>query len=231
MFVFLFWKGHIILTLAKSRKYNLGVFPEKQTTKKGADFMKVLYAKVVLYAYAHLETLAGQIDEIVEKKALSSSTNFSPAIDQFESIINLTYQKDIIFALKKCADKALSSFTEREKEFLDYKYFHVKPKGYYVNFDASSRGYFRMQVRLAEKFAKAMEKAGYSDLRFDSECLTLEFFREMLSRVKERENLNRKNKSAEEKAQVKKVKAKIAQNAEKSAVNFDDRSDSATISA
>ena len=193
--------------------------------------MKVLYAKVVLYAYSHLDILAEQIDEIVEKKAFSSCMNFTPALSQYESIIDLTYQKDIVFALKKCAMKALEGFTDREKDYLDYKYFHLKPKSYYVGFDASSRGYFRMQVRLAEKFAKAMEKAGYSDLRFDGECLKLEFFRDMLSRVKERENLNRKNKSAEEKAQLKKVKERIAQNAEKTAVNHGERSDSATVSA
>ena len=34
MFVFLFGKGHIVLTLADSRKYNLGVFPEKTIVKK-----------------------------------------------------------------------------------------------------------------------------------------------------------------------------------------------------
>lgn len=177
--------------------------------------MKVLYAKVVLYAYAHLETIAEQIDELVEKKAYSSSMNFTPAIKQFENIIDLTYQKDIVFALKLSADKALGTFSEHEKEFLDYKYFHFKPKSFYENFDASSRGYFRMQVRLADKFAKSLEKAGYSDQRFENECLSIDFFREMLNRVKEKENLNRKNKTAKEKAQIKKLKSKIAQNAVK----------------
>ena len=41
-----------------------------------------------------------------------------------------------------------------------------------------------------------------------------DFFREMLKRVKEKENLNRKNKTAEEKEQVKSLKSKIALNAE-----------------
>ena len=150
--------------------------------------MKVLYAKVILYSYAHLTALAEQIDELVEKKAFSSSMNFTPAIRQFESIIDLTYQKDVVFALKLCADKALESFTEREKDFLDYKYFHLKPKEYYADFDSTSRKYFRCQIRLAEKFAAKMEKAGYSDERFDNECQSSEFFREMLARVKEREN-------------------------------------------
>lgn len=176
--------------------------------------MKVLYAKAALYSYAHLEAVAEQIDEIVEKKAFSSSMNFTPALNQFEEIIGLTYQKDIVYALKLCADAALKHFSEREKDFLDYKYFHLKPKEYYKDFDASSRGYFRRQVRLAQKFAECLEKAGYSDERFERECLSVEFFREMLSRVKEKENLSRKNKTEKEKEQIRRVKSKIAHNAE-----------------
>ena len=175
--------------------------------------MKVIYAKAALYSYAHLEAVAEQMDELVEKKAFSSSMNFTPAIHQFEEIIGLTYQKQIVYALKLCLDAALKHFSEREKDFLDYKYFHLKPKDYYKDFDASSRGYFRTQVRLAEKFAERLQKAGYSDERFENECLSVEFFREMLSRVKEKENLSRKNKTQKEKEQIKKVKALIAKNA------------------
>ena len=80
--------------------------------------MNVLYAKVALYSYAHLDALAEQIDELVEKKAYSSSMNFSPAIAQYENILGLTYQKDIIYALKLCVRAALEKFTEREKECL-----------------------------------------------------------------------------------------------------------------
>ena len=60
-----------------------------------------------------------------------------------------------------------------------------------------------------------MEKIGFTDERFKSECLSIEFFREMLKRVKERENLSRKNKTAKEKEQVLRLKAKIAENAVK----------------
>ena len=174
--------------------------------------MKVLYAKAALYSYAHLEAIAEQLDEIVEKKAFSSSMNFSPALNQFEEIIGLTHQKQIIYALKLCLDVALKKFSDREKDFLDYKYFRLKPKEYYKDFDASSRGYFRTQVRLAEKFAECLQKAGYSDERFEEECLSIEFFREMLARVKEKENLSRKNKTAKEKEQIRKVRSLIAKN-------------------
>ena len=175
--------------------------------------MNVLYAKVVLYAYAHLDALAEQIDEIVGKKALASSTDYSPAIRQCERIVDLTYQKCVIFALKLCAERALEKFSDREKACLEYKYFRKNDKERYADIDATSRAYFRLQVRLAEKFAERLEKAGFSDERFRDECLSTDFFREMLKRVKERENLSRKNKTAKEKEQIKKLKSRIAQNA------------------
>ena len=139
--------------------------------------------------------------------------NFAPALNQFEEIIGLTHQKRIVYALKLCLDAALNGFSENDKDFLDYKYFRLKPRDYYKDYDASSRGYFRKQVRLAEKFAELLQNEGYSDERFEEECLSIEFFREMLARVKEKENLNRKNKTAEEKEQVKKIKSLIAKNA------------------
>ena len=181
--------------------------------------MNVLYAKVVLYAYAHLDALASQIDEIVEKKAFSSSMNFSPAINQYEDIIGLTYQKQVVFSLKLCCLDALKNFTDKEKLCLDYKYFKTCSKTEYSVLDTVSRAYFRLQVKLAEKFAKNLEKAGFSDERFENECLSMDFFREMLARVKERENLSRKNKTEKEKAEIKTLKSKIAQNAVKKSQN------------
>ena len=177
--------------------------------------MNVLYAKAVLYAYVHLESIAEQIDEIVEKRALSSSVDFSPAEVLCEKIVNLTYQKGIVLSLKVCALEALKRFNEEELLCLDYKYFHTKNKDEYTSIDPASRRYFRLQIRIAKKFADVMEKIGFTDERFKSECLSMEFFREMLKRVKERENLSRKNKTAKEKEQILKLKAKIAENAVK----------------
>ena len=44
--------------------------------------MNVIFAKTALYAYTNLEAVADQIDELVEKKALSSISDYSPAIEQ-----------------------------------------------------------------------------------------------------------------------------------------------------
>ena len=46
--------------------------------------MNVYYAKTVLYAYANVDAVVEQIDELVEKKALSSMRDFSPCEEQCE---------------------------------------------------------------------------------------------------------------------------------------------------
>ena len=114
--------------------------------------MNVLYAKSILYAYPNIEAIADQIDDLVEKKALASMTDFSPAVEQCQKIIDLTEQKVELFKLQILVEKILKSFTEDEMHCLDYKYFKRKPKDYYQGFDTSSRNYFRKQNRIVKKF-------------------------------------------------------------------------------
>ena len=165
--------------------------------------MNINYAKSVLYAYPNIDSIMEQIDELVEKKALSSMTDFTPALWQYEKILSYTAQKDMFIHLKLTAGKVLSKFTEDELDCLDYKYFKLKPKEYYVNFDASSRAYFRKQVKLAKLFAERLERAGIDDGWFESNCLETDFFKELLKRVIEHEKLSRKNKSLQERSQRK----------------------------
>ena len=162
--------------------------------------MNVYYAKTALYAYPNLEAVAEQIDELVEKKALSSINDYSPAVEQCEKIIDFTFQKDALFALKIRLREVFDKLTELEKDCLEYKYFKRKPKEYFIGFDFESRGYFRRQVKLAKKIAIELEKGGADDKWFEENCLSMDFFKELLKRVIERESNTRKNK--------KKVKAK-----------------------
>lgn len=150
--------------------------------------MNVNYAKTILYAYRNLDAIMRQLDELVVKKALSSMNDLSPCETQCEKILSLTSQKDILIDLKIKVGGVVEKFSDEEKDFLDYKYFKAKPKEYYANFDFSSRAYFRKQIRVADKFARKIEKAGITDEYFKSECLSIEFFRELLKRVIEREN-------------------------------------------
>ena len=159
--------------------------------------MKINYAKTILYAYANIESVIEQIDELVEKSALSSMCDFRPAMEQYQKILAFTEQKDVLIELKIVADGVLEKFSSYELECMDYKYFKRVDRAYYNNFDAVSRAYFRAQIKIAEKFARRMEYAGIDDLWFENKCLKIDFFRELLKLVKEREKKLAKKKTPE----------------------------------
>ncbi len=166
---------------------------------EGRYYMNIYYAKTVLYAYPHVEAIMEQIDELVERKALFSINDYSPCIEIAQKILDFTAQKDVFILIKLFCDKALRKFTDEEKDCFDYKYFKIKPKDYYENFDAESRGYFRRQVVLAKKFADTLEKLGATDRWFEENCLKIDFFKEMYKRVLEHEKSSLKNKPKKDK--------------------------------
>jgi hypothetical protein len=184
----------------KNERYNapiLGKFPIGQNAPKkifGEFSMKNTYCKCMLYAYPHVDKLLEQLDTLAEKKALASMDDYSPCIEQCESILAITAQKDVLIELKIKTDKILSGFTSREKDLLDYKYFKQKPKEYYKDFDFTSRGYFRRQQKLIKQFSERLEKIGATDEWFEKNCLTMDFFKELLKRVYEHEKNSMKNK-------------------------------------
>lgn len=177
----------------KNERYNapiLGKFPIGQNAPKkifGEFSMKNTYCKCMLYAYPHVDKLLEQLDTLAEKKALASMDDYSPCIEQCESILAITAQKDVLIELKIKTDKILSGFTSREKDLLDYKYFKQNPKEYYSDFDASSRAYFRSQERILKKACFSFELEGLNDDWFEKECLKNNFFVGLLSGVCQRE--------------------------------------------
>lgn len=150
--------------------------------------MNLNYAKTILYAYKCLDVIMRQLDELVVKRAVNSMRDLSPCEAQCEKIIALTEQKDLLIDLKLKTKSALEKFTDEEMDCLDYKYFKFKSKEYYADYDFTSRAYFRKQVRVAGKFAKRIENAGITDEIFAKKYLEIDFFRELLKRVIEREN-------------------------------------------
>lgn len=162
--------------------------------------MNIYYAKTTLYAYPVIEGVIEQIDDIIEKRALGSMTDFSPAEEQCEKILTLISQKDSLIKLKLILDEILDKFSPDEIDCLDYKYFryHFHDKSYYENFDYLSRAYFRKQIKVAEKFAKRLENKGITDEVFKREFLSTDFFLELLKRVIEHETNCQKNKSKKE---------------------------------
>lgn len=167
--------------------------------------MNVIFAKTALYAYPNIMAIVEQIDELVEKKALFSMNDFSPAIEQFNKITELTEQKKVMFALKLYLDDILAKFTKDELDCLEYKYFKRKGKKYFENFDFTSRSYFRKQVKIIGKVSKSLELAGATDSWFIENCLSMDFFNELLKRVIEHEKNSKKNKGGKAKKKVVKL--------------------------
>lgn len=155
--------------------------------------MNLVNTKTVLYAYSNIESVMEQIDDFVERKALSSMTDYSPCIEQCEKMINYTAQKIALIELKNFADNVILKLNEYEKDCLDYKYFKKHPKEYYIGFDYQSRTYFRRQVKLIQKIAKAFDKVGLTDKWFEKNCLNNNFFKELKKRVIKHEMLFNKN--------------------------------------
>ena len=159
--------------------------------------MNVYYAKTALYAYANLQAIAEQIDELVEKKALSSMKDFSSALSQCERIVEYTTQKDALFALKLRIEEVFDTLDDEEKDLIEYKYFKRKPKEYFDGFDYESRAYFRKQARVSEKVAELFEKHDTTDKWFEQNCLTMDFFKELLKRtIQHEKSYSKKNLGA-----------------------------------
>ena len=157
--------------------------------------MNLNYVKTLLYAYPHVTALTEQIDDIVLSKALSSIRDYSPCEEQCEKIIELTEQKKTLIDFKLKMDKVVKKLNEYELDCLDYKYFKQKAKEYFVDFDASSRTYFRRQIRIAKKVNSLVEVNGINDEWFVKKCLKMSFFFELLRRVVSAENSLKKKKT------------------------------------
>ena len=166
------------------------------------------YVKSILYAYPNLEYVAEQIDKIVEEKALLSMEDYKPCLEQCETIIELTYQKDCLFALKIIMDSVLKKLNKQESDYLEYKYFKRKPVSYFENFDAGSRTYFRKQATLACKVGVLLEREGMTDEQFENKYLEIDFFKRLLKCTIEHEHASYKNKSKKVKTFAQKMKVK-----------------------
>ena len=156
--------------------------------------MNIIYAKSVLYAYSVIPNVISQIDDLVLSRALASMYDVSPADEQCERIIGLTNQKKTLIYLYQVVEEILTKFTENELKHLDYMYFKKRPNTDYEDFDYLSRSYFRFQTVIAEKFADRLERRGITDDWVKDNLLCINFFKELIKRVKEKEVLSNKNK-------------------------------------
>ena len=167
--------------------------------------MNNLFAKCILYAYPNIDALCDQIDELVEKRALSSMSDTTPALVQCEKILSLTEQKDLLRYLKSVVKEVLDKFSESDIDLLDYKFFKRKPKSYYANVDVSSRAYFRRQIKLISVFSEKIHKKGIDDAVFKRDYMNIDFFSELYKRVCEYEIMSYKNKKKNQAEKTKKI--------------------------
>ena len=174
----------------------MGVFPEKITTFRRLT-VNTLYTKVLLYTYPNIESLIDQIDELVEKKSLSSMDSQEPCIDICNSIIALIKEKDLYLDLMVILDGIFEDFTEEEMLCIEYKYFLVRDRVKFRDFDYTSKQYFRRQNKILEKIKRRLDKRGYDDNFFKEKFLPIRFFKSLLRGVKEREKHINKNKKAQ----------------------------------
>ncbi len=164
--------------------------------------MKDNYTRTILYAYANIDAVKEQIDDFVERKALSSINDFSPCIEQCEKMLEYTAQKVALIELKGFVDRVLKKLSVYEIDCLEYKYFKRKSKEYFIGFDYESRAYFRKQVRLIKKIGEYFDGIGLTDVWFEKNCLNTNFFKELLKRVEGHEAKCNKNKKSVKKSQT-----------------------------
>ncbi len=159
--------------------------------------MKLTYAKCVLYAYANINRIIEDIDEIVLSKALASMEDISPCIEQCENILAYTDQKQRLLFLKAVMDKILEKCSPKEKAIFEYKYCRKRSKDYKAMFDCRQRSYYRKQIKLVTDFAFKLEKKGITDKFFEEELQPMTFFDTMLKFVvqKDKKDYKRKRKS------------------------------------
>ena len=161
--------------------------------------MNKIYTKTLLYAYPKLNKVVAEIEDVIDKIVLSSMENYLPCIDLCDKLITYKIQKQKIIQIKEMIDKALSKLNGNQLDFLDYKYFRLKPRSYHAEYDRTSRAYFRKQVEVINKMSERFENVGLTSEIFESECLSIRIFSIFLGLVIEQEKKSRKNKSKKEK--------------------------------
>lgn len=169
--------------------------------------MNKYYTKCILYAYSSIDAIIEQVDDSVEKRALYSMSDFSPAFDQCLKIISFTDKKDLLIDLKRITSKILATFCYQDFRLLEYKYFRSSNQKRYLDVDFRSRGYFRKQNKLVEIFSDKLKAQGYTDEWFVSNYFNFDFFKNLYRKVMEIESNSYKNPKKNKHLQKLKISA------------------------
>jgi len=163
--------------------------------------MKNIFAKTILRAYASLESMAGQIDDLVYRQALSTHSLKGDCIcmsaqRQVEKVVKLMNKKNNLINLKLLTDEVLASLDGDSKILLVDKYVKKEDKEKTISrLEISNRTYFRRLILAEEKFAKGCILRGCDEKWFEENYFDQRWLTEIFDNIKRKAEQNKKEKN------------------------------------
>lgn len=161
-----------------------------------------IWAKTLLSSYRFLERIAGAIDKIIEKKALSSSSMLGSEIltgntlSLTDKIIELSERKVKLINMKVLIEGSLKNMKEIDAKILIKRYIEKVPvESIYADLGIARRTYFR--------------KIGEAESAFEANCAHKGFPNERLESYLKSEAWIMEVKKSFEKGEIKELQVKI----------------------
>jgi len=140
--------------------------------------MKDIYIKTLLYSYPCFSKQIKNIEDKSIKIGLNSS-NYK-TMETVERMINLFKEKMCYIKLEHIISLVLSRLSPEYINLLKYKYFRNYSSDLVIDFDYTSREYYRKQVRILKYFSRSFDLCNLTNEFFETECLQFNFIRSML---------------------------------------------------
>lgn len=153
--------------------------------------MDRIFAKTILCAYGSLETVAGHIDDLVMRRALSSNVQSGDfalfgAQRQIEGVVRLMNKKNDLINLKVATDEALAAIDGTSRSILEDKYFRrLKLADTAARLGLSLRTCFRRLQKAEERFANACAAKGCDQKWFEENYFSQSWLKNLYFRIKE----------------------------------------------
>ncbi len=143
------------------------------------------YAKTILCAYPHLDSIITQIENLIRNKARNSFYIYDNTQKVVEQILRLGEIAKLLYILKTIAEEVLVSLTPSERELISFKYFGIVPER--PDFEHVSRNYFRKQVKALNTFSSRLIESGYDENWFKEKYLKIAFIAGIYKKVQSEE--------------------------------------------
>jgi hypothetical protein len=86
-------------------------------------------------------------------------------------------------------------FPFEDFNYFDFKYFHIKPKTYYIDKLKLDRTYYRKQEKLLKKFCSILSAIDGDDEWFEKKFLSIRYIKNLYLKLVEKEQNQRKGHS------------------------------------